>query len=191
MELLAGPIPGENFTSDIKNHPWHRPPEFDDLDMAIEYSAKKLTSQDASMSILTLLKNDVSVAAITDMYVTNGIMQGKWTVDYALLMAGPISEIIALLADGAKVKYRMGIEDTGPMFTNAFFEEMEELTEKEEVAGDISGKAVELSISSQSDIEASQSGFMGSEIPETSQISNPSVRAPMNETDHTKNKGIY
>ena len=28
----SGPIPGENFTSDERNYPWHRPPEYTDTD---------------------------------------------------------------------------------------------------------------------------------------------------------------
>ena len=34
-----GPIPGENFTSETKNYPWHRPPEITDYDEALEFAA--------------------------------------------------------------------------------------------------------------------------------------------------------
>ena len=31
----SGPIPGENFTSDERNYPWHRPPEYTDMDLSL------------------------------------------------------------------------------------------------------------------------------------------------------------
>ncbi len=46
MQNFEGPIPGENYTSDTKNYPWHRPPEFDDLDKAIDYIGKRLTKEE-------------------------------------------------------------------------------------------------------------------------------------------------
>src|SRR5690606_11728542 len=97
-----GPIPGENYTSNTKNFPWHRPPEFKNLDEAIELSAKRLTSN--SVSILTMIESGVTIAQITEMYLTSGIGGGKWTLDQALLLAGPISHILVLMAKGYGLK---------------------------------------------------------------------------------------
>jgi hypothetical protein len=85
MDQFDGPIPGENFTSDTKNYPWHRPPQHTELDDAIEDAYKTLLEKNASVSVITLLELGVSAAQIADMFCTSGIGKGKWTVDYASL----------------------------------------------------------------------------------------------------------
>ena len=41
MELndknFDAPIPGENYTAETKNYPWHRPPDIVDYDEAIDF----------------------------------------------------------------------------------------------------------------------------------------------------------
>jgi hypothetical protein len=113
-KLLNGPIPGENYTSDTKNYPWHRPPEITDLDAGVEAAVKRLTEKDAAYALLTMLQAGVSVVVATDMFVTSGISSGKWTPDFAILLAGPVSHIIKLMADGYGIKYDMGLDNEPP-----------------------------------------------------------------------------
>jgi hypothetical protein len=106
-----GPIPGENYTSDTRNYPWHRPPEITDIDKGIEASIKQLTTREASYALLTMLQSGVPVATCADIFVTSGIGAGKWTPDFAILLAGPVAHMMKLMADGYGVKYDMGLDD--------------------------------------------------------------------------------
>lgn len=134
---FSGPIPGENFTSDTKNYPWHRPPEYTDLDSAIEASFKKLTDDNNSFGILTMLENGITVAQVTDMFVTAGIGAGKWTPDFAILLAGPVAHIIYLMAKGYEIDCDLGIDTKERPPTKAFFEGMKRITAKQAMtAGD-------------------------------------------------------
>jgi hypothetical protein len=126
----SGPIPGENFTSDTKNYPWHRPPEITDLDKAIEYSFKKIMSKNTSVAVLTMMEMGVNIATITDMFVTGAIGAGKWTPDYALLVAGPVAHILYLLAKGYGLDPDLGINDDIEVPTKAFFNEVKRISEK-------------------------------------------------------------
>lgn len=117
--IADGPIPGENYTSDTRNYPWHRPPEITDIDEAIEVMIKRLTERETSYTVLSMLQAGVDVVTLTDIFVTSGIGKGKWTVDMALLLAGPTSHMIKLMAEGYGIKYRMGLDDD-PMPTFAF-----------------------------------------------------------------------
>lgn len=139
LDRVDGPIPGENFTSDTRNYPWHRPPEYTSLDDAIEASVEKLTEEKSVFGLLSLLQNGMSVAAATDIFVTSGIGSGKWTPDFALLLAGPVARTIKMLADGYGIEYRMGIEDNEPLPSPQALKEMMKI--EEEKAGDI-GEAV-------------------------------------------------
>lgn len=118
---MSGPIPGENYTSDTKNYPWHRPPEFDDVDKAIEHVAQKLTSEDVSMHVLTLVEQGFKISTITDMFLTSGMGKGKWTMDMALLMAGPVAHILCLMCAAEDIEYDLGVDDKDTPPTKAYF----------------------------------------------------------------------
>lgn len=116
-----GPIPGENFTSDTRNYPWHRPPEFTDLDSAIEMTFKKFTDEEIGFNLLTMIEMGSDLCTIADMYVTAGIGAGKWTPDFALLLAGPVVHILYLMAKGYDLDPVMGFESKEKIPTAAFF----------------------------------------------------------------------
>ena len=42
---FQGPIPGENYVADVKNHAWHKPPDITDYDQGVEYIMEKLTTE--------------------------------------------------------------------------------------------------------------------------------------------------
>ncbi len=101
----AGPIPGENFTSDTKNYAWHRPPDYTNLNEAFEFAVEQVLDEDTAVSIITMLEMGTPVVPIVDMIVTAGIGGGKWTPDYAMILSGPLAHVICLMAR------RYGIED--------------------------------------------------------------------------------
>jgi hypothetical protein len=108
--LLDGPIPGANFTSDTKNYPWHRPPKYTDLDDAIEFSFNHLMDEEKFASFLTMMKSGVTILQAADMFTMAGVGAGKWTVDFALLMAGPVAHIMWLMCKAYGITPKLGIE---------------------------------------------------------------------------------
>jgi len=130
MATPEGPIPGENFTSDRKNYPWHRPPQHTDLDTAIEDVYKRLmTDEDVSTGILTMIEMGTDISTITDMIVHSGIGAGKWTPDFALLLAGPVAHIIYLMAKGYGLDPQLGWEPKRTVPTIGFFQQMKKINE--------------------------------------------------------------
>ena len=113
------PIPGENYTSDTKNYPWHRPPDFDDLDEAIEFTIKKLSKKDAAFGLMTMLDmgHPITVAART--FVLSGIGDGRWTPDFAVLLAGPVARIMMSMAKAHDITPELGLDTRSPP-TKAF-----------------------------------------------------------------------
>lgn len=110
MPVNAGPIPGENYTSDTKNYPWHRPPEVTSIDQGVELAAKQLMSDDKASGLLTMLQAGLPISTATDIFVTSGIGAGKWTPDFAILLAGPVSHIIQLMAQAEGIDADLGID---------------------------------------------------------------------------------
>lgn len=125
--VIDGPIPGENWTSDPKDYPWHRAPDFVDPDPAMEYFLGTLDDEDQQDAYIALLDMGFDVATITDLVVTKGIENGKWSIDLGMLLAGPISHVIVLLARGRGESFEMGLETESQTPSKAFFDGLKDV----------------------------------------------------------------
>lgn len=119
---LSGPIPGENYTSDTKNYPWHRPPEVTNIDAAIELSAKQLMSEEGAPGLVTMLHAGIDIATLTQTFVMSGIGAGKWTPDFAILLAGPVSHMIYLMAKSEGIDADLGIDLPKQIITKSYMD---------------------------------------------------------------------
>lgn len=154
---LSGPIPGENYTSDTKNYPWHRPPEYTDLDKAIDAIGKKLMSPESAHGVLTMLEIGMDVTTITDIFLSSGIGAGKWTVDFAIMLAGPTAHIICLMAEADGIKYDLGVEDKRKKPTSVYYNKIKEQGETVKAIR----KELDLMEVKQQASEQNMGGFMG------------------------------
>lgn len=139
IKITDAPIPGENYTSDTKNYPWHRPPQFTDMNEAFEYIIEQIAEEDVSQAMMTMLEIGVPVSRVTDMIITAGIGGGKFTVDFALLMAGPLSHVICLMARRLDIEIDLGVNKKKKLPTKAFFDALErdQRAGKEDEAGEV------------------------------------------------------
>lgn len=111
MKAKDGPIPGENHLSDTKNYPWHSKPEITDLDDAVEESIKILFSKRSSKNYMSLMELGYPIVGLTSLFLMLGVSKGKWSIDFALLLAGPVSHILKIMGESAGIKYTMGTEE--------------------------------------------------------------------------------
>ena len=93
-----GPIPGENFTADTRNYPWHRPPEITDFNTAVTRTIDDIDEEREMQLIYSLLELEVPVAIITSNILMRKIARGIIPIDLAILMAGPVARYIEILA---------------------------------------------------------------------------------------------
>jgi len=129
-EVMSGPIPGENYTSDQRNYPWHRPPEFTDLDECLKIASKKIFNKESARGLLTMMEMGVPITSLTSAFVLSGIGGGKWTPDYAMLLAGPISHMMVLLARSEDIEYTLGTEEKVAPPGATFFKEAQKTSAK-------------------------------------------------------------
>ena len=168
-----GPIPGENYTSDTKNYPWHRPPEFTDLDKAIDYIGKKLTSEEASVGLLTMIETGIPISDLAQTFCMSGIGAGKWTLDFALLLAGPVAHIMQIMAKSYGMEYELGLEDdTVPPPGGAFFKVMREINRaKARAAGREASDQID-DIEADTNKIAKEGTLVGKELPKFRGLAN-------------------
>lgn len=106
-----GPIPGENYTSDTKNYPWHRPPDIADYDEAIDYVIRQISEPEPMSAVLTLLEGGASIAGVVSAINMANIGDGKYPIDLSILIAGPIARYVELYAKGGGFEIDMGIPE--------------------------------------------------------------------------------
>lgn len=116
---IDGPIPGENFTADTRNYPWHRAPDLVDYDEVVEYVVGQLEEPRAFSTVITMMKAGASLTGIVSTINMINIADGKYPIDVSLLVAGPIARYVQLLAKQNGITPEIGNEDDDEYITLA------------------------------------------------------------------------
>ena len=106
----TGPIPGENFTSDTRNYPWHRPPEVETYDGTVEYVMDRMTDETTAEIVYSLMKIGRPLTNIVSGLMMQGIGRGKFQIDMAIMAAGPVYRYLQALADAEGISYESGLD---------------------------------------------------------------------------------
>lgn len=159
-KIPNGPIPGEQYTSDTRNYPWHRPPEITDLEKGIEASIKQLSTRTGAFGLLTSLQSGVTIVQATDMFITSGIGKGKWAPDLGLLLAGPVARMMEIMAKDAGITYALGLDDD-PLPTATYYKKQAKITAEQATgAGDALKANAGAITPPQEEAPPEQKGFM-------------------------------
>jgi hypothetical protein len=98
------PIPGESLTnSPDAPYPWEQPPQFTELEPAIDALFIELTEPEAYHSIINLVDNKVPLGDIAQIILTDGFQKGMWNPDLLLLLIEPTMYMIMALAEKAGI----------------------------------------------------------------------------------------
>ena len=106
-------IPGQSLTNEPGNAAWEHPPQFTDVDSAMNFIMEQLSNQMMNQQILLMLKNNIPVVAIARLIVFGGFVEGKWTVDLGVLLSPLVLQVIASIGMRAKIK-KMRISMSDP-----------------------------------------------------------------------------
>lgn len=108
---FEAPIPGANLVADNRKYPWHRPPDITTYDEAVDYMIERLTQEENAEMMYSLLEIKTPVTAIVSGMLMQAIAKGKFQIDLAILVAGPLARYIQILAEDEEIKYEMGLDD--------------------------------------------------------------------------------
>jgi len=111
FKMFDAPVPGENFTSDTRNYPWHRPPEIVEYDDGVDYLLEKLSDPEQAELTYSMLEINLPIVTVVSAMLMQGISKGKFPIDLAVLMAGPVARYIQIIAKNNGIKHELGIED--------------------------------------------------------------------------------
>lgn len=98
------PVPGYSLTKPQKAAPYQNPPQYTELNPALEDQFDKLTQPKNTLKIVKLLENGASAEAIARTIILSGRAGGKYTHAVGLGMLRPTTYQIAAIASRAGVK---------------------------------------------------------------------------------------
>ena len=120
MPKFDGPIPGENYTEDVRNFPWHRPPENPDYVSTVEDALNRVARPQATGFIEAALSSGESVLDVVTGLMRIGVGKGYYSIDNAILAAGPVAKMVEVIADDLGLDYRKEY-DEDPRILNKEF----------------------------------------------------------------------
>ena len=104
------PTPGQSLTTEPGARPWENPAEFSDPLDALDYYTGKLLKPERMPQLVEILETGFPVADLVDAITLGGVMEGKTSIDNAVLVSPHLFDIIVAVADSTEIKYTKGTE---------------------------------------------------------------------------------
>ena len=107
-------IPGQSLTREVGSYPWQRPPQYNTVDDAMEFYAKRIMNPMFRDQVAETMELGVPLTSIANALQGSGVMMGKHTIDIGVLILPVIMEMLAYIGDEEGVDYVMGTELEDP-----------------------------------------------------------------------------
>jgi hypothetical protein len=109
-QTIDAPIPGENYTSDTRNYPWHREADIHDYDDAVDHMITRMSRKDGLSLVYSLLELETPIATITSTLLLQAVSRGTLHIDMAIIIAGPVARHIEIFAKRNGMSYDIGAD---------------------------------------------------------------------------------
>ena len=103
-EIFDAPIPGQSLTDEPGNYPWEHAPQYPTVEDASHVIWERLHREEVIDTIVILLRNGMTVENITRVLVFSGFLNGKFTVDTAILLSPIVAKMVASIGKKAGVE---------------------------------------------------------------------------------------
>jgi len=104
---LDAPIPGMSLTHELGARPWQTPPEMSTVEDAIDFYIPRIGNPKTINQVLGLLESGTPLTNIAETMTLVGTMEGKHTVDVAVLMNPIIVEYLKGIGDITQTPYNL------------------------------------------------------------------------------------
>lgn len=125
---LDAPIPGMSLTHELGNRPWQTPPEMVTVEDAIDYYIPRIGNPKSITQVLALLEGGAPLTSIAETMTLVGTMEGKHTVDVAVLVNPIIVEYLKGIGDVTNTPYTLEDKTTeeqgNPVMTEKAIQEL-------------------------------------------------------------------
>ena len=128
LSFVDRPIPGQSLTNDPESPmPFEKPSRFNSVDEASEQLFKSLTSEDNITEVLDLLRRDLPVEDVAQIFLFEMFRTGLINTDLMLLMIEPAIHSLIFIADYAGIEVVISKDDD---MSSSKLKESKELSKK-------------------------------------------------------------
>ena len=107
VSIFNAPIPGQSLTSGKPgSRPYERAPELNTVEEALAFYMQKLSDQEVIDDFMILLESGAPIKPVVESLYMSGVMRGKHNLDIGLLVALPLMEFFAAVADSYGINYK-------------------------------------------------------------------------------------
>ncbi len=104
FDLFQASIPGQSLTQEVGSSPTEMPPQFTDVNEALEFLFDKMTEPRQVTRMVLILKKGMPVEYLARSILFEGFSKNRWTPDLALLMLRILIAMIISIAVQKGVK---------------------------------------------------------------------------------------
>lgn len=108
------PIPGMAMTAPPKGRPWRKPYQYSTIDEVVEMYTNMIINPEFVRGVKNPVERKIPLATIADMLITTNVMEGKHSLDLAVLVAPVVIEGMKALLDREGISYVVGNEREKP-----------------------------------------------------------------------------
>lgn len=106
---LDGPIPGQSLTDEPGKMPWDSPPDYTNVEKALDYILTTITRDQQMRELLVMIHQKVPLEAIARVILFTGFSKGKWTFDLMALMQKPVLQMLVAIAKAADLDFELAM----------------------------------------------------------------------------------
>jgi len=103
MSAFDLPVPGQSLTAEKGASSFEQPPQFTDIQDAVDYLFDSMTKQSTVDNLLRVIDTGMPLMSLAEPMLLSGASEGLWNVDLAMLLIEPTITIMAGLAHMAGV----------------------------------------------------------------------------------------
>lgn len=105
------PIPGMSLTAELGARPWQSPPQYSNVDEAIQYYMDRMTSEEFMDQVIDVIEMGVPLTSIANSIQLASVMDGLHSVDVGVMVTPVLIEMMMLMAESAGVEYVTGLDN--------------------------------------------------------------------------------
>ena len=109
--MFEAPVPGQSLTKEPGKYPWESPPQFNNIDEAMQHYLNRFQDEKVMFNLFSLMEAKVPITTIAGSMILHGFAEGLYTPDVGLLVANDLMEVLVAMAKEADIPYEMGVKD--------------------------------------------------------------------------------
>lgn len=150
-EIFDGPLGGEAWTKEPQSMPYDRPPQFADLDAALDDMFKRFRRPNVTKKLLNLLETGMPVDILAESVLGSGFTEGRYGAPILTQMAAPTAVILWRMAESAGIEPKLS---TDPELQGVDFDPMDMFAAERRISNNKEAAAMKANEQSKKELTA-------------------------------------